>query len=160
MSQSLKVIYDSNVFLQALANPDGPAGRCITLTLEGTVALFISPHVLDEIRDVTQRPKLVAKFRLRRDRVETLLDNLLIAAVVVTSVPEHWTYERDPTDAHYVNLALAAGATLVVSWDKDLLDLMNDANPDGKALRTQHPGFRVLTPPQFLEIIALHAPLS
>ncbi len=105
MSQSLKVIYDCNVLLQALANPDGPAGRCVTLALEGKVALFISPHVLDEIRDVTQRPKLVAKFRLRRNRVEALLDNLPKSSVVVPSVPELWTYPRDPDDAHYVNLA-------------------------------------------------------
>lgn len=154
MNEPHKVVYDCNVFLQAIARPDGPAGRCVDLALTGEVTLFISSYVLDEVRDVTRRPKLVAEFRLRRDRVEALLDNLLIAAVVVPSVPERWTYQRDPTDAHYVNLALAAGATLVVSWDKDLLDLMNDGNADGTALRAQHPGFQVLTPPQFLTLNA------
>ena len=150
MSEPRKVVFDCNVFLQALANPDGPAGRCVTLALEAKVALFVSPQVLEEIREVTSRPKLVRKFRLRLDRVQLLLDNLRKAAVVVPHVREEWTYARDPDDAHYVNLALATGAMLVISRDKDLLDLMNDANPEGKLLRAQHPTFAVLTPPQFL----------
>ena len=123
------------------------------MALEGKVKLFISPRVLDEIRDVTTRPKLVRKFRLRPDRVELMLDNLLKAAVFVPHVPEAWTYQRDPDDAHYVNLAIAAGAALIVSRDKDLLDLMDDSSEAGKSLRAVHPKFQVLTPVEFLELV-------
>ena len=60
------------------------------------------------------RPKLIARFKLRSDRVDVLLEALLKAAVLVSSVPETWRYERDPDDAHYVNLAVAVGARLIV----------------------------------------------
>lgn len=153
MSQPLKVVFDCNVFLQALANPSGPAGRCVELAFSGKVSLYISPQVLEEIRDVTSRSKLISKFRLRPDRVAALLDNLPKAAILVPMVPELWKYNRDPDDAHYVNLALTAHARLIVSRDKDLLDLMNAATPEARQLLSEHPDFRVLTPPQFLTAV-------
>ena len=48
------------------------------------------------------------------------------------------------------DVAIATGALLVVSNDKDLLDLMNDSNQEGKALRSRYPALRILTPPQLL----------
>ncbi len=78
------------------------------------------------------------------------LDNLPSAAVVMPIVPEVWTYARDPDDAHYVNLALATGARLIVSRDKDLLDLMKPSTPESRQFMSEYPGFTVLTPPQFL----------
>jgi predicted nucleic acid-binding protein len=59
MSAAIKVVFDCNGFLHALGDPDGPAGRCVQLAITGKVSLYISPQVLDEIRDVTSRPKLV-----------------------------------------------------------------------------------------------------
>ncbi len=109
MTAPLRVVYDCNIFLQALAKPTGPSGACVALALEGKVALFVSEIVLDEIRDVTSRAELIRRFKLRPDRVQVLLDNLSTAAVLLTEIPELWRYDRDPDDAHYVNLAIAAG---------------------------------------------------
>ena len=146
----MNVVFDCNVFLQALANPGGPAGRCVELALQGRVALFISTQILEEIRRVVAYPKTRNKLKLRDDRIELLLDNLPKAATLVPMVIETWTFERDPDDAHYVNLALTANARLVVSRDKDLLDLMNASTPDAMRLMSEHPDFRVLTPTEFL----------
>jgi len=44
---------------------------------------------------------------------------------------------------------------LVVSRDLDLLDLMNDANEEGRTLRARFPQFRVLTPPAFLTMVTV-----
>jgi putative PIN family toxin of toxin-antitoxin system len=156
VSGSLKAVFDCNVFLQALANPDGPAGRCVELALTKKVELFISQHVLEEIRDVTSRPKLIAKFKLRSERVAALLKSLPESATLVIDIPDIWKYDRDPDDGHYVNLALMAGAQLIVSRDKDLLDLMNDSNEAGKLLLAEYPFFRVLTPPQFIQVVDVY----
>lgn len=115
----MNVVFDCNVFVQALANPVGAAGRCVELALQGKVTLFISTQILDEIRRVVAYPKTRTKLKLRDDRIDALLENLPKAATLVLAVPETWTYERDPDDAHYVNLALTANARLVVSRDKD-----------------------------------------
>lgn len=84
---------------------------------------------------MTSRPKLVRRFKIRPERVQVLMDNLPKCGVLVPSVETIWSYERDPDDAHYVNLAITSDARLVVSRDRDLLDLMEDANVDGQRLR-------------------------
>jgi predicted nucleic acid-binding protein len=61
MIQPIRVVFDCNTLLQALASPGGPAGRCYQLASEGRFSLFVSPTVLSELRDVTSRPKLVQK---------------------------------------------------------------------------------------------------
>jgi putative PIN family toxin of toxin-antitoxin system len=153
MSGPRRVVFDCNVFLQALAKPLGPAGRCVSLALEGKIALFVSEKVLDEIRDVTSRPELIAKFKLRPDRVDVLIANLPSAAVLLPQVPAVWAYERDPDDAHYVNLALAAKANLIVSRDNDLLDLMDHSRPDARQFHQQFPFLRVMNPIAFLSMV-------
>jgi predicted nucleic acid-binding protein len=83
-----------------------------------------------------------------------LLINLPKAATLMPVVPEVWTYERDPDDAHYVNLALASHSRLIVSRDKDLLDLMAGVTSESIALLRHHPDFSVLTPNDFLTEVA------
>ncbi len=153
MSETLKVVFDCNVYLQALANPAGPAGRCVELALRGVVALYVSPFVLDEIRRVTSYPQLIARFKLRPSRVAVLLDNLLKVAVVVPVVAELWRYDRDPDDAHYVNLAVIAGASIVVSRDNDLLDLMDLGRPEAVEFTSKFPSLRILDPVAFLQLV-------
>ncbi len=156
MSQPPKVVFDCNIFLQALANPQGPSGRCVALALESRVSLFLSPQVLDEVRDVTTRPKLIAKFRLRPERVQFMLENLPRVAIVLPAVSNAWTYERDPDDAHYVNLALSAEAGWVISRDKDLLDLMTSSSPEATEFRRRWPALRIADPVTFLDIFVPH----
>ena len=61
MTTGTRVVYDCNTFLQALASPQGPAGRCMQFAIDRKVNLFISPVVIAELRDVTSRPKVIAK---------------------------------------------------------------------------------------------------
>ena len=72
--------------------------------------------------------------------------------------PETFVYERDPDDAHYVNLALAADAKLIVSRDKDLLDLMDQAKPEGRDFHTRFPTVRILDPVSFLRELKQDSP--
>lgn len=153
MIERPRVVFDCNVFLQALARPEGPAGRCMEMALSGQVALYVSSIVMEEIRRVTAYPKLIAKFRLRPNRVAALLENLPKVAVVVPNVPDLWRYDRDPDDAHYVNLALAADARLIVSRDKDLLDLMDSSKPEAAEFQKAYPTLRILDPVGFLREI-------
>jgi predicted nucleic acid-binding protein len=64
MNPKRRVVYDCNVLLQALAAPHGPSGRCVQLAIGGAVELFVSPEVLEELRDVSSRPRVVAKLRI------------------------------------------------------------------------------------------------
>lgn len=69
-------------------------------------------------------------------------------------MPKQFTYARDPNDEPYVNLALAAGAQYLVTFDQDLLDLMTQATPEGKDFHQRFPGLLILTPVAFLQALS------
>jgi putative PIN family toxin of toxin-antitoxin system len=145
-----RVVFDCNTLLQALASPDGPAGRCVQLVFDEKISLFISPRVLEELQDVARRPAVVSRLGLKPQRVQSYCQTLELAATILTDVPELFTYPRDPDDALYVNLALAAGAELIVSRDKDLLDLMDVVKPEAAEFQKRFPMLRILDPVAFL----------
>ncbi len=148
-----RVVFDCNVFLQALSNPKGPAGACLQAVWDRRVYLLIDQPLLDELSDVANRPQIERKLRVAQSRFWRLLDQLKNVAIHVENPPELFTLQRDPSDSHYVNLAISTESFLVVSRDKDLLDLMSDRSMDGINIRTQYPYFRVLTPPEFLRTL-------
>jgi len=49
-----------------------------------------------------------------------------------------------------VNLAIAARARYLVTWDRDLLDLMDESLPEGQAFRTAYADLLILNPPELL----------
>jgi len=128
----------------------GPAHACWEKVLAGDVRLFVTPFILDEIQSLTKHPKLRRFQGFTPERVERFIEEILDFAELIADPPALFQYPRDPDDAHYVDVAVSTGAMLVVSNDKDLLDLMNDDNSLGRDLRQTHPSFSVVTPPQFL----------
>jgi predicted nucleic acid-binding protein len=65
------------VFLQALANDQGPAFACQRLVDEGKLKLFVSPAILEEVKDIANRPRLQRKFKnLTPENVEAFLEAL------------------------------------------------------------------------------------
>lgn len=119
-------VYDCTIFAQALISKKGPGGACLVAAQDGRVRLYVSEYVMSEIRALP--PKLPARLGVTQHRVDRLVRDLGKYAEVVEIIPSVFTYDRDPDDAHYVDLSLATGANLIVSRDNDLLDLMADGN--------------------------------
>jgi putative PIN family toxin of toxin-antitoxin system len=150
MSERRRVVFDCNTLLQALGSPKGPAGECVQLALSGEVDLFLSPVVIAELRDVASRPKVVRKLSLTPERLGEFVEAIELAATLVEGFSEPFVYSRDPDDAHYVNLALAVDAKLIVTRDADLLDLMDSSREEGRDFLARFPALRILVPPAFL----------
>ena len=155
MTTGARVVFDCNTFLQALSAPAGPAGHCVRLAISGMVNLFVSTRVLEELREVTGRPRVIAKLHLAADRVEEFFETIELAATLLDGFPEVFVYQRDPDDAHYVNLALAADAKLIVSRDRDLLDLMDLAKPEAAEFQKRYPTIQILDPVGFLREVGI-----
>lgn len=147
MSASHPVVFDCNVFLQAMLNSHGAAGACWQRAVAGDLKLFVSAQILSEVRRLPEHRALRRFRNFSSDRVERFIEEILEIAIFVAEPPKVFAYSRDPNDAHYIDVAIATGALLVVSNDKDLLDLMNDSNQEGKGLRSRYPALRILTPP-------------
>jgi putative PIN family toxin of toxin-antitoxin system len=141
-------VFDAMTFLQAVTNRKGPAGACLALVDEGQVKLFVSADVLEEVRDVLYRPVIRNAFKkkLTDEIAQDFLDHVVDKAHAVEHVPNAFRLERDPDDEPYINLAVAARASFIVSRDKDLGDLMNDDE-----FRKTYPDLTIIDPAAFLK---------
>jgi uncharacterized protein len=70
---------------------------------------------------------------------------------LVENAPHVFDLPRDPDDAHYIDLAVASQAKLIVSRDKDLLSLRDEENEEARDFRTRFPDLEILTPPELME---------
>jgi uncharacterized protein len=151
-SRGPKVVFDCNVYLQALIKETGPAAACLTLFENGTIELCVSEALLTELRDVLTRPKLQLRYSsLTEERADRLIASLRQRAKLLKSVPHVFRYSRDPKDEPYLNLAIAAGAAYLISRDDDLLDLMTGVTPDCKEFRQRFRRIRIVDPVAFLK---------
>lgn len=69
-----RVVLDSNVIISGVLFGGHP-GRLLEQALDGTIECFVSLAILDEIRQVLQRPK----FALSSDQALTLIEELVPA---------------------------------------------------------------------------------
>jgi putative PIN family toxin of toxin-antitoxin system len=142
------VVYDCNIFVQALINLNGPAARCVQKAREGYVVLFASLYVLAEIREI--HLKTPAKYRITAEQTDELARAIASFATIVADVPEVYRHPYDPDDSHYVDLALRADARLIVSRDRHLLMLADLAREEGREFHARFPSLRILDPVQLL----------
>ena len=146
-----KVVFDCNVFLQAVVNPAGPAGRCKQLVDRGEVELFVSEDVLAEVAEVLSRPrtrKLAPA--LTFEVIEAFIADIRLKSICLRNVPEEYRFERDPKDERYINLALVANAKFIVSRDNDLLDLMKPTSETAREFQRRFPLLKIINPTDLL----------
>ena len=146
-----KIVFDCNVFLQALVNPDGPAGRCKQLVDRGEVELFVSEEVLTEVAEVLSRPrtrKLAPALTIAV--IEAFITDVRLKSICLMNVPEEYRLERDPKDERYINLALVANAKFIVSRDNDLLDLMKPNSETAREFQRRYPLLKIINPTDLL----------
>lgn len=149
-----RAVFDCNVLLQAILSAGGPAGKLVQLVREQKLTLFVSAYGIDELREVAIRPNIQQKFRLTVEMVEQFCRDIVAHSTLISVVPQVFDFPRDPDDAHYVDLAIAADAKLIVSRDHDLLSLRDITTPEGKQYVEQYPQIDILTPPEALARIA------
>ena len=147
-------VFDCMTFLQAVARSEGAASAWFQMVEAGRVKLVVSTAILAEVEDVLDRPKIRQKNpKLTDETVAAFLIRVRELAPPAIVVPAAFAYARDPDDEPYLNLAIVSTAGYIISRDNDLLDLMQEDNPDGQAFRALTPGIQILTPPEFLRVL-------
>lgn len=129
-----RFVLDTNTVLSGLIWPDSIPAKALQKALEGIV--LVSEEVVQEFRETIGRPKF-DKLKPLKKRLADLENVLERCQMVEVSVLVQAC--RDPKDDKFLALAKAADAMLIVSGDKDLLDM----NP--------WEGIPILTARQFLE---------
>ncbi len=140
MSTTPLVVIDTNVLVSAALSPHSVPAQAFRRVLERE-RFAICEQSMAELQDVLSRDKF-DRFTSRQRRM-ALLDLVRVHGVAFTVEPHDFAAVgpacRDPDDALFLALALAAQAQTIVSGDDDLLTL--------------HPwrGITICTPAQYLE---------
>ena len=117
----MRVIIDTNVLLSGIISPRGTPARLIATWLDRRFILVSHTLQLDEIREVSRRPKLRAL--VKPVEIGRLVNQILLVAELPDALPSI-ERSRDPRDDFLLALCEKGGADWLVTGDKaDLLAL-------------------------------------
>lgn len=151
---SLKAVFDCNVFWQIFFSASGIGSKCWNLVRDKRIELFVSTDTLDELKDVLTRPEIQARFQKATiENVEFFIEEIIEHATFVKTVKKVFTYQRDPKDEPYINLAVQTGSHYIVSRDKDLLDLMTGFDEESKDFRKRFRPLKIVDTITFVSIV-------
>lgn len=111
----MKVVFDTNIFVSALALPGSRAELALQRIIGGVDRLFISKPIIDELLSV-----LAAKFS--RDAEELARVAVFLSEIAEMVSPQHRIrgLDDDP-DNRILECAVAIGADVVVTGDRAIL---------------------------------------
>lgn len=113
----MRVVFDTNIFISALALPGGQAEKAIDAILDGKASLIISKPILEELLRV-----LAEKFA--RDAEALSRTALFISSISETVKPrKKLSVLKDEPDNRILECALSGKADAIVTGDKAMLAL-------------------------------------
>ena len=137
----MRVILDTNVLLSGIISPQGTPARLIEAWLDRRFVLVSHALQLDEIREVSRRPKIRAL--LKSVEVGRIVNQIALVADLPKMLPRI-ERSRDPRDDFLLALCDKGNADWLVTGDKaDLLAL-------GRHGRTH-----IATAVHFAEVLAM-----
>lgn len=113
----LKVVFDTNVYISAFISPGSKAEEAYLLAVDGKVELYTSVAILTETAK-----KLRGKFLWDDNKITSALKHISKIATVLKPV-KSLNILSDAPDNRVLECAKEAGADLIVTGDKHLLDL-------------------------------------
>jgi putative PIN family toxin of toxin-antitoxin system len=114
----LEIFFDSSVLVAAFTFP----GVCSKVLLRAADLhkVHVSEYVIEEVTRV-----LRTKFPLPEDEIDDHIRWLRKRCNVISFAPPLDIIMRDPTDIPILSAAIASKSDILVSGDKDLLELVN-----------------------------------
>ncbi|MCC6587840.1 MAG: putative toxin-antitoxin system toxin component, PIN family [Bryobacterales bacterium] len=128
------IVLDSNVYVSALYFRKGNPFEIVVRALSGRLKVAISEVILAETLGV-----LRAKFNATSWQLAEAEQTIRACTHFVTPSQKLHVIAEDPDDDRILECAITAGATVIVTGDKDLLRLR------------QYGGIKIMTPAQFLQ---------
>jgi putative PIN family toxin of toxin-antitoxin system len=118
----LRAVVDTNILVRAVIKPLGSVGPVLRRLRDGAYVLLYSEPLLTELVDVLNRPRIRDKYSLTPDDIETVVALVLLRGEGIVPT-RRIDICRDPKDNMLLEAAADGNADVIVSGDKDLLDL-------------------------------------
>lgn len=137
----MRAVLDTNVLVSTVLSRGAPY-RIYASWLAGSFELLISPTLLAELEDVLTRPYISTRVQWSRSRLDEFFTAFQDRAIWVHPKEEITRVTADPSDNRILEAAVEGAADYIVTGDRHLLNL------------TRHEGIEIVTPAQFLAILA------
>ena len=112
----MRVVLDSNILVSGLIAPGGTPARLLDAWLDGRFTLVSHALQLDEVREVTRRPKI--RGLIRPAETGRLVNRVAALAEMPARLPPV-ERSRDPRDDFLLALCEAGPTEWLVTGDKD-----------------------------------------
>jgi putative PIN family toxin of toxin-antitoxin system len=116
--QGTRVVLDTNVLISAIVFGGLPR-KILEMVISGNVHCTLSFAILDELRDVLQRPK----FGFSPQQAATVIDELHSICEILNPSLRIRRIKADPDDNRILECAVEAQADCIISGDTHLLEL-------------------------------------
>jgi len=119
----VKVVLDRDVLLSGLMAPGGTPGRILAAWFEGRFDVVMPVVQLAEIGRALAYPKIRRRLKWDEPRIEEFLRQLYVRVEMVDVRATRAEVSRDPRDTPILAALITSGAEVLVSGDRDLLEL-------------------------------------
>ncbi len=130
------IVLDTNVVISGILKPYSPSAVILRLVAEGAIQAAHDLRILAEYRDVMTR----ADFNFSHDTVDAFFTQMEREGVLVSCRPLKF-HLPDPDDEPFLEAALAAKATAIVTGNKRHF-------PKG-----EYEGIKILSPAEFHKVM-------
>jgi putative PIN family toxin of toxin-antitoxin system len=130
----IRIVLDTNVFMSGIFW-SGPPERILDAWQARGVDLVVSAEIIDEYLRIS---KALSKKYPGVD-ISPFIDMVAIHGKMFAPIPLAASVCRDPNDDMFIALALSSNTKIIVSGDKDLLDINGYA------------GIQIIKPNEFVE---------
>ena len=132
----MKIVLDANIFISSFFW-DGNPRIIVERIIAGIDELFITKDILDEIEDVTGRPK----FHVDKEKINYYINSIEEIGNRITPKKRIKNGSRDVSDNKYIECGMTANANYIISGDIHLLELKKYGN------------IEIVTAKNYLEIV-------
>ena len=136
------VVVDNNIIASATISAKGNAAKILDLWREGKIDIIISPPIITELRRVLFYEKVRNYSFMNAQEIDDLISGLEAAGIKTPARLKLEVIKVDPADDKFLVAAIEGKADYIVSGDKHLKNLGS------------YQGIKIVTPTQFIEILA------
>lgn len=112
-----KVVLDTNIYISAILFGGHPE-EILNLARLGFISIFISPHLIQEIKKVLRE-----KFQWSEKQIQETIDTIQNFAYLIEPKTKISKIKEDKADNRVLECALTSKANYIVSGDRHLLVL-------------------------------------
>lgn len=120
----MRVVFDTNIVVSGWLWSGAPH-KAIAVAKSGQITLVISEAMVDELKDVLNRPKFEHRLKIIAQTVDEVVSDYLQFTQVIEASPIIPTISADPDDDLVLACALSGIVDFVVTGDPHLLELRN-----------------------------------